>query len=172
MKYHNKKQHKENEMKQLTSKSKILRTLMWGAGAFLLFAAVYFVGMNIMMSTMNNEVPANLDYSTTRVSDKDLFRVSYLSSEGVIPVNQMHQWTLHVETVDGTPVENATITVDGDMPQHGHGLPTSPRVTKYLGNGDYLIDGMKFQMGGWWLMDFTITANTQIDTVHFNMMLQ
>jgi hypothetical protein len=128
--------------------------------------------MNIMMSTMNNEVPANLDYSTTRVSDKDLFRVSYLSSEGVIPVNQMHQWTLHVETVDGKPVENATITVDGDMPQHGHGLPTSPRVTKYLGNGNYLIDGMKFQMGGWWLMDFTITANTQIDTVHFNMMLQ
>ena len=144
---------------------------MWGAGVLLLFAAVYFVGMNVIMSRMNNEVPANLDYSTTRVSDKSIFRVSYLSSEDSIPVNQMHQWTMHIETVAGKPVENATIKVAGDMPQHGHGLPTSPRVTKYLGNGDYLIDGMKFQMGGWWLMDFTITADTQIDSVHFNMML-
>jgi hypothetical protein len=159
-------------MKKLTSRSKSLRILIWGAGALLLIVAVYFVGMNIMMSTMNNGVPADLDYSTTRVSDKNVFRVSYISSEDVVPINQMHQWTLHVETVDGKPVDNATITVDGDMPQHGHGLPTSPRVTKNLGNGDYLIDGMKFQMGGWWLMDFTITANTQTDAVHFNMMLQ
>ena len=158
-------------MQPRTSKPKILRIFMWGGGGLLLLVVAYFVGMNIMMSQRIKEVPANLDYSTTRVSDKSIFRVSYLSTEKTIPVNKMHQWTLHVETVDGKPVENATIQVDGDMPQHGHGLPTSPRVTKYLGNGDYLIDGMKFQMGGWWLMDFTITANSQIDVVHFNMML-
>ena len=117
------------------------------------------------------DVPSNLDYSTTRISDKSLFRVSYTASTGTVLVNQIHQWTLHVETADGRPVENADINVDGDMPQHGHGLPTQPRVTKYLGNGDYLVDGLKFQMGGWWLMDFTITANGQTDVVHFNMML-
>ena len=38
--------------------------------------------------------------------------------------------------------------------------------------GDYLVDGMKFQMGGWWLMDFTISAKGQTDAVHFNMMLK
>jgi YtkA-like len=158
-------------MKQLSSKPTILRILIGGAGALLLLVAVYFVGMNLMTSWMNNGVPANLDYSTTRVSDKAIFRVSYVSSEEIIPVNQMHQWTLHVETVEGKPVENATITVGGDMPQHGHGLPTSPRVTQYLGNGDYLIDGMKFQMGGWWLMEFNIAADSKIDVVHFNMKL-
>ena len=26
------------------------------------------------------------------------------------------------------------IGVDGDMPQHGHGLPTRPQVTDYLGD--------------------------------------
>jgi hypothetical protein len=31
---------------------------------------------------------------------------------------------------------------------------------------------MKFQMGGWWLMDFTISADGQSDAVHFNMMLK
>lgn len=112
-----------------------------------------------------------LDFSRTRLSDNGLFRVSYLSSQDIVPVNQIHQWTLHVETADGNLVENATITVDGDMPEHGHGLPTRPQVTKYLGNGDYLVEGVKFQMGGWWVMDFTITANNLKDAVHFNMSL-
>ncbi|HEX6035386.1 MAG TPA: FixH family protein, partial [Anaerolineales bacterium] len=101
-----------------------------------------------------------------------VFRVSYTPSAGAIPVNQMHEWTLHVERADGIPVEDATITVEGDMPQHGHGLPTSPRVTRNLGNGDYLVEGLKFQMDGWWVMDFTVTANGQTDVVHFNMMLK
>src|SRR5262245_61800999 len=79
-----------------------------------------------------------LDYSTTRLSDNGLFLVSYRSSQGAVAINQIHQWILHVETADGQPVENATITVDGDMPEHGHGLPTRPQVTEYLGNGDYL----------------------------------
>ena len=72
------------------------------------------------------------------------------------------------QTTFDKPVQDATITLDGDMPQHGHGLPTQPRVTKYLGNGDYLVEGMKFQMGGWWLVDFTMGADSQTDAVHFN----
>jgi len=30
---------------------------------------------------------------------------------------------------------------------------------------------MKFQMGGWWVIDFTITTNSHTDAVHFNMQL-
>ncbi len=153
------------------STPKLVRISIWAAGILLVLVAVYFAGMNIMMAQMNSEVPSDLDYSNTRVSENGLFRVSYVSSQDIVPVNQMHQWTLHVETADGQPVENATIAVDGDMPEHGHGLPTRPQVTKYLGNGDYLVEGMKFQMGGWWVMDFTITANSNTDAVHFNMKL-
>ena len=159
-------------MNQPTSKTKLARILLGIVGVLIVAAAVYFVAMNRMMARMNSEVPSDLDVSSTRVSDNDLFRVSYVSSQDIVPVNQMHQWTLHVETADGQQVEDATITVDGDMPQHGHGLPTKPRVTKYLGNGDYLVEGMKFQMGGWWVMDFTISTDGQTDAVHFNMMLK
>ena len=154
------------------SKQKFVRILLSLGGVLGGLVLAYVIAMNMMMAKMNGEVPADLDYSTTRTSDDGLFKVSYAPSTGTVPVNQMHQWTLHVETTDGQPVEDATIGVDGDMPQHGHGLPTQPRVTKNLGNGDYLVDGMKFQMGGWWLMDFTITANGKTDAVHFNMMLQ
>lgn len=173
-------------MKQTTEKSQFIRILPWIFGLILLSAIVVGLKMTrrdqVSTPADNSTTPIpsaddpitptpGLDFSTTRLSDNGLFRVSYVSLENVVPVNQMHQWTLHVETADGELVENATIDVDGDMPEHGHGLPTRPQVTEYLGNGDYLVEGMKFQMGGWWVMDFTITANSHTDAVHFNMKL-
>ena len=44
------------------------------------------------------------------------------------------------------------------MPRHGHGLPTKPRVTRPLGNGDHLVEGMKFNMGGWWVVKFRVAS--------------
>jgi hypothetical protein len=158
-------------MNQTTSKPKFPRILLWIGGILGGLALVIVVLMNMMRASMG-DVPSDLDYSTTRLSENGLFNVSYTASTGTVPVNQMHQWTLHVETADGQPVTDATITVNGDMPQHGHGLPTSPQVTQNLGNGDYLVEGLRFQMGGWWVMDFTITANGQTDMVRFNMQLR
>jgi hypothetical protein len=157
-------------MTQSIPRSKSTRLLLWIVailGGLLLISVIFMV---VMMTI--NPVPGDLDTSTTRSSDNGLFKVSYTPASGTVPVNQMHQWTLHVETADGQPVENATITLDGDMPQHGHGLPTSPQVTEYLGNGDYLVEGLRFQMGGWWVMDFAITAVGQSDTVRFNMIVE
>lgn len=158
-------------MKAQKPKSRFTRILLLLGSVLGGLILIYVVAMSVMMSRMG-AVPSDLDYSTTRSSDKGLFNVSYTVSSSTVPINQIHQWTLHVEDAKGNPVDRATIAVDGDMPQHGHGLPTQPRVTKYLGNGDYLVDGMKFQMGGWWVMDFNITVNDQTDVVHFNMMLE
>jgi hypothetical protein len=126
----------------------------------------------VMMLRPGSPVPADLDYSTTRLSEAGLFRASFTASEPAVPINRLHTWTLHVETPDGLAIDDAQITVDGDMPQHGHGLPTRPLVTRSLGNGDYLVEGMKFQMGGWWVIDFDITAGGQTDRVSFNLMLK
>lgn len=156
-------------MKQSISITK--RALLWIGGILGGIVLAFAIFTGVMMTRMG-DVPSDLDYSTNRSSDNGLFNVSYTTSTGTVPVNQIHPWTLHIETTDGQIVEDATISVDGDMPQHGHGLPTRPQVTEYLGNGDYLVEGLKFQMGGWWLMDFTITANGQADAVHFNMMLK
>jgi hypothetical protein len=117
-------------------------------------------------------VPADLDYASERLSEQAVYRVSYKSETASIPINRMHSWTLHVEAADGRPVTDATVKVDGDMPQHGHGLPTRPRVTRNLGNGDYLVEGMKFQMSGWWVMQFTVSAGERSDVAKFNLMLQ
>lgn len=116
-------------------------------------------------------VPSDLDYSTTRLTENGLYQVSYQPSQDPIPVNQLHTWTLTLATPDGQPLEHAHITVDGDMPQHGHGLPTQPLVTEYLGDGRYLVEGVKFQMGGWWVMDFAVEAGAGTDQVRFNFIL-
>ena len=73
------------------------------------------------------------------------------------PVNQLHVWDLELRDSDGDPVAGASISVDGDMPEHGHGLPTEPRVRE-LGDGRYEVGGMKFQMGGFWYVQFSIAA--------------
>ncbi|MFN8597512.1 MAG: FixH family protein [Anaerolineae bacterium] len=149
---------------RLSRKQTIIGSLI----ALVVIAAGYVAFTMIKMSY----VPPNLDYSLTRPSDSGLYRVTYSSSQTPVPVNELHTWKLHVETADGKPVDNATISIFGDMPQHGHGMPTKPQVTQNLGNGDYLVEGMKFQMGGWWKIDFTINANGQSDMVSFNLMLQ
>lgn len=93
------------------------------------------------------------------------FRVSYSSELEPITINQIHHWILHLETIDGVPVPGAEIIVTGGMPAHNHGLPTSPRSTQYLGNGDYLIEGMRFHMAGYWEITVTITTGGVSDMV-------
>jgi hypothetical protein len=38
----------------------------------------------------------------------------------------LHRWTLHVETRNGQPGTDAALQIDGDMLEHGHGVPTRP----------------------------------------------
>jgi len=97
-------------------------------------------------------------------SQSGLFQVSYKSQQHPITINRMHSWVLHVETPDGLAVANADITMLGGMPEHDHGLPTSPRMTQYLGNGEYLIEGIRFHMNGSWEITITISAGGDRDS--------
>jgi hypothetical protein len=111
---------------------------------------------------------SDMDMSVTQLSHKKLFSVTYESLLDPLRINRIHSWKLTVKTADGEPVTGADITVDGDMPEHGHGLPTQPEVTQEVGEGVYLIEGLKFSMPGLWVMDFHIQKNDQKDTVTFN----
>ncbi|HET7231989.1 MAG TPA: FixH family protein [Longimicrobium sp.] len=84
-------------------------------------------------------------------------------------VRRMQTVRVTVRTAAGAPVDGAQITIDGGMPQHGHGLPTAPRVTRALGNGAYQVEGLKFNMGGWWELKFRISSTAGPDSVTFNL---
>ena len=115
--------------------------------------------------------PKDLDYSRTRTSEGGLYRATILPQGDSIPQGKLHRWTLHLETAAGAPVDSGAIKVDGGMPQHGHGLPTKPRVTRPLGNGDHVVEGMKFNMGGWWIVKFRVDAAAGQDSLVFNVKL-
>ena len=48
---------------------------------------------------------------------------------------------------------------------------TKPRVTRPLGNGDHVVEGMKFNMGGWWIVKFRVDAAAGQDSLVFNVKL-
>jgi len=115
--------------------------------------------------------PDGLDTSTDRMTDEGLFHVSISSNLEPLVLNEIHSWTVHVETAGGQPLENAQISVDGGMPEHNHGFPTAPEITQDLGGGDYLLEGVKFSMAGWWELKLNIAAGDQSDQITFNLVL-
>jgi hypothetical protein len=111
------------------------------------------------------------DWQATRTTDDGAYAVTVKPGLDPIVINRIHEWTLHVETAEGRAVENATILVDGGMPEHQHGLPTRPEVTEYLGDGDYRVEGMKFNMTGYWELQVSVEAGGVSDVATFELVL-
>jgi hypothetical protein len=116
--------------------------------------------------------PANLNLSLDRPTNHNLFRVAMASGTSPVPIPRVHQWSVHVAGADGKPVTGARLTIDGGMPEHGHGLPTAPRAEPAGTPGDYVIKGMKFSMTGWWVLKLDVRApDGRADNITFNVVL-
>lgn len=124
-----------------------------------------------MAHRMMQPPPADLDLSLSKATAKGAFMVSIAPEAGAVEQGTLHSWVATVATADGKPVDDAQIAIDGGMPQHGHGLPTAPQMTETLGEGRYRIEGVKFNMGGWWVIRLAITAAGTTDTVEFNLVV-
>jgi len=116
-------------------------------------------------------VQAALDQSRSRATANGLYVAAIEPEAPEIKQGELHTWIVTVKTADGKPVNDAQIKIDGGMPEHNHGLPTSPEMTENLGDGRYRVEGMKFSMPGWWELRFDITAPAGSDTVTFNLVL-
>jgi hypothetical protein len=112
--------------------------------------------------------PKELDLGLTRPSVENKYVVTLQPPARQAAINQLHAWQVKLVSTAGVPVPNARIKVDGGMPQHGHGLPTRPQVTRELPDGGYLIEGMKFSMTGWWEIKLSIDGPAGTDRVTFN----
>ncbi len=115
--------------------------------------------------------PADLDLAREKQTAKGLYGVTIAPEDPSFQRNTIHSWIVTVKAADGAPVEDARITVDGGMPQHGHGLPTAPQMTAALGEGRYRIEGVRFNMSGWWEFRLRIEAAAGADDVTFNLSL-
>lgn len=98
-------------------------------------------------------------------TDAGHFSVSYQPDLDPLQINKIHTWMLTVNHADGTPVANATVTLDGGMPSHNHGLPTHPAVLATAKPGEYRVAGMRFHMQGDWVITIKIDDGEHRDMV-------
>jgi hypothetical protein len=143
-------------------KPKFSLRLLWLAPALLVVAGG--AGLAAMMAPP----PADLDLSLTQATAKGLYVGTLVPGAVPVPVGTIQTWTVAVTTADGRPVEHAALAIDGGMPRHGHGLPTDPQVTEELGAGRYRVEGIKFNMPGWWTVTLEISGPAGTDSATFN----
>lgn len=133
---------------------------------FRMFAFVAMLALSGCMSP-----PTGLDLARERTTLDRRYSVQVKPVAEPVLLGKLHAWEVSVKQPSGLPVTGARFVVDGGMPQHHHGLPTQPRVTQELGEGRYLLEGVKFSMSGWWELKFNIDAAPGPDQVTFNLVL-
>ncbi len=115
--------------------------------------------------------PTDLDLTLQHPSQQGKFLVRMEPPVIDPAINQIHGWQIRLSATDGSAVSKASISFDGGMPQHGHGFPTKPRVTRELSPGVYTLEGVKFSMSGWWDMRLAIKTAETSDTAVFNVIV-
>lgn len=109
---------------------------------------------------------------SSRTTEDGHFRITATAELEPIAINTMHDWIVRVERPDGTPVPGARVLVQGGMPEHQHGLPTAPRTTGERAPGEYVVEGMKFNMTGHWQLTFTVWSEGVTDRATFDLELE
>jgi hypothetical protein len=140
-------------------------------GAVLTYLVLLTACGQLMGAMRGVHRPPNSEFGMgPRTSANGLYTAT-LETEAPLRTRRMQTVVLALRTKAGASVAHASIAVGGGMPQHGHGLPTTPKVTQELGEGRYRVEGVKFNMGGWWELKFRIASDAGTDSVTFNLEL-
>jgi hypothetical protein len=154
----------EAEEKTMSTKAKLITIALVAPLSLLLLMAC----SHLVMITGAHKPAADQFGFGPRTSAAGKYKVS-IEENAPYKVGKLLSTVVTVHDANGQRVEGAQIRIGGGMPQHGHGLPTKPRVSKGLGDGRYQVDGLKFNMGGWWELKFAIAAGAVTDSVTFNL---
>ncbi len=112
--------------------------------------------------------PPSATRKTTRAG---LYVLDIRSTVLPVPLRAVHEWVLTVQSPDGRPIEATRIDVDGGMPDHGHGFPTRPKAERAMGGGEFLVEGVKFNMQGKWQLSFRVLGPAGVDDASFQLEL-
>lgn len=133
---------------------------------FLIKAALLFITLlsgPIALADTTESPPWNA------VTRNGLYQITLGPQDGSVRINAMQKWVVTVRDSKGSAVTNARILIDGGMRAHGHGLPTKPQITQHLGEGRYLIEGVRLNMVGEWTLMIGVELNGQRDVVTFEL---
>ena len=156
---------------QRIEKSKTPRTVLMLATVGVALSLTACSHAMMMMHGTGAKRPAASEFGLGPRSSAGGSYVATLDPAKPLRPRQMQTVRVTVRDAEGRAIDDAQISIDGGMPQHRHGLPTRPRVTRNLGEGMYEIEGVRFNMGGWWEFKLAIAGSRGADTVTFNLSL-
>ncbi|HET7436133.1 MAG TPA: FixH family protein [Thermoanaerobaculia bacterium] len=142
------------------------KTALWAVLLIAMTAAAH-----AMLFGRGIKRPAESEFGLGPRASAQRVYIATLQPDDKLRVRKLQTVRVQITDANGQTIDGATVAIDGGMPQHGHGLPTRPRVTKNLGNGIYEIEGLRFNMGGWWELKLAIETAQGADTVTFNLAL-
>ena len=116
----------------------------------IVLVALFLTAQFVATAWADGRLPGEFDLERSRTTDGAHYRISLASRLEPPPLNRMHGWEVVVTGIDGQPVRNVSLSFTGEMPGQQHELPTAPKVTRQLGEGRYLVEGVKFDRQGWW----------------------
>ena len=87
-----------------------------------------------------------------------------------LTVGVTQRWKIRLETRAGESVSNARVAVVVYMPESGERSLPSP-VARYLGAGQYEIEGLRFSKPGWWNVGLAVQYSGGTDSLAFNLII-
>ncbi|MEM9601793.1 MAG: auxin-binding protein [Pseudomonadota bacterium] len=115
----------------------------------LVLLALALPGASVLADTPDASEDA---YALEAQSLRAHFDVSLRPERSPPEIGTLHSWLVRVTDRAGDPVYPVALAVGGGMAGHGHGLPTQPQITAYLGDGTHRIEGVRFNMAGEWTL--------------------
>lgn len=115
------------------------------------------------------EVPSVLPAELPRdgvASHDGAYFVAFAARPAPIPPNAEFALDVAVFSPDRASLAaGVTLAVDATMPEHGHGMNVTPRVTP-LGPGRFRVEGLLFHMAGRWEIAFDVTRDAVTERAH------
>jgi|GEM_PF-572904 len=118
----------------------------------------------------SSEVVDTGTYEIKRTTETDggSWSVAYEPSPDPIPTTDNFKLYVTISDIEtGELVLGADVEADAAMPEHNHGMNTSPVVTEVDG-GQYEVTGMQFHMTGHWRIDLEITVMGETEAAVFH----
>ncbi|MEZ9903001.1 hypothetical protein BCT04_15255 [Vibrio breoganii] len=116
--------------------------------------------------------PEHIDTSTQITSAGiSIAYFALVDNSSSVPLNKIHSWKIVITKRDGSPVTNAEIETIAEMPEHLHGMTTTPTISETDVAGEYLIEGMNFHMPGWWVASFDVSGYGSRALVRFHLVV-
>ncbi len=139
-----------------------------------LYDALYFINLllinpilriiNFIVIALCLPVTSAIAFEQSVISEHGFYTIEFSNHLDHLPLRQMHTWQVKILDENGNDFIPGNISINGGMPSHGHGLPSEPKFTRYLGNGKLQLEGVLFNMAGAWELRVTLTGPKGLDT--------